>query len=81
MMSDASSEQEDDERSHHSSSEEAHDDSDDDSEQSCNKRKLLKVMKTLRHLKRTVGQHEIMIRYHGPYHDSWGKRFFFRNSS
>ena len=80
MMSDASSEQEDDERSHHSSSEEAHDDSDDDSEQSCNKRKLLKVMKKLRHLIRTVGQRETMIHYHGPYHDSWGKRFLFRNS-
>ena len=74
MMSDAS-EQEDDE-SHHSS-EEAHD-SDDDSEgqRSCNKRKLLKVMKKLRHLKRTVGQHETKICYHGPYHDSWGERFF-----
>ena len=74
-MSDASSEQEDDERSRHSSSEEAHDDSDNE-QQSHNKRKLLKVMKKLKHLKRTVGQHETKIRYHGPYHDSWGERFF-----
>ena len=33
-------------------------------------------MKKLKHFKRTVGQHETKIRYHGPYHDSWGERFF-----
>ena len=71
MSSDPSSEQqEDDERSHHST----HDDSDSE-RQSCNKRKLLKVMKKLKHLKRTAaGQHETKIRYHGPYIMILGER-------
>ena len=71
-----------DDKSHHSSSEEDHD-SDDSEGQSRNNRKLLKVMEKLRHghLKRTVGkwQHDAMetkIRYHGPYHDLWGERFY-----
>ena len=73
MSSDASSEQhKDDERSHHSTT---HDDSDSE-QQSHNKRKLLKVMKKLKHLKRTAAPHETKIPYHGPYHDSWGERFF-----